>query len=199
MSSAEEDSVLDSEFNTSDEEEDSESQVSGEQSHEVRVMLAKGIKAFSFLRNSPEIQERNENLPTLEDLLKRFKYEYNTLEYEDEDGQSVEEHDVHYVWSCVGYRVELYENKDRHPEDPPYRLRVLHKPRLEIVNTGFLRDISEINQMCDSLEQGDFETGMRILFKVRSHGSRCGQTRSPSELETIVENSTHCSTTDGLD
>jgi hypothetical protein len=207
-------------------EESSDVEESNEASHEVRVMAFQRMMREGSGRNALCVSVSpswNESLPPLEEMPEGFQLETDLLEEEvdereedlandnhtgelDEESNGNgwknfgkdqdEQWEVYYVWSCNGYKVELYGDKD----DPSYyRMRVLRRPRLEIINTGHLHHIQEIHDVCRHLEEDEFEDAMRILFRVYGGGTRDGEERTEEELERVIEESRMRSTTSGLD
>jgi len=87
--------------------------------------------------------------------------------------------DAYLLWSCENYQVEVRPDDDR-----TYRVRVDHKPFLQIRNSGCVPGLKQVLDICRHLEAKQFEEAMRILFARKE-----GKLRDDAALAAVVSES----------
>lgn len=102
---------------------------------------------------------------------------------DDSDTSCEVTYDGYLLWTCANYQVEV------RPEDSnSYRVRVIHKPFLQIRNAGCV-DGRELRAICRYLEVNAFEDAMRILFARYFGGPNDGKLRDQVALTNVVSES----------
>jgi hypothetical protein len=87
--------------------------------------------------------------------------------------------DSYLFWSCENFRIEV-----RPDVDGTYRIRVDHKPFLQIRNSGCVAGMKQVLEICRHLEMNEFEEAMKILFRRKN-----GKLREDAALAAVVSES----------
>lgn len=182
----------------SDDEDESHSDDSNTESHEVRVAVMK--KLGGHIHEVPlKVSADPHAYETVSHFReKNFMPDGSTLEYEEEyDEDEDETHlNVYYRYKVEGYTIEV--RAFDFEEEYYYDLRVIHDG-IRIVNNGHLYATTDVTNVCDLLKNGKFREAMFILFAKYGGGSKDQQPRSPETLEWIVEECEVRTTVSGTD
>jgi hypothetical protein len=150
------------------------------------------LQQYLFLDAVVEIEEVDIPEPDLESYLAE--------DTEDEEKSEHRIYDGHLLWECDNYSVEVRPDaKEIKMGRDVFRVKVIHKPHLQVQNSGHLYDLHKVEDLCHFLKDDQFEEAMTLLFKTYGGGSRNRQERNSEDLESIVSESWVRTTISGLE
>jgi hypothetical protein len=178
--------------------EESHSDESNTESHEVRVSAMKRLEghihaiplkvsADPYAYHTVSHFREQDFMPPGSTL--EVENEYN----EDEDDTHL---NVYYRYKVEGYTIEVRAFDSG--EEYYYGVRVIHDAA-RIVNSGHIYTTADVSAVCRHLKDGEFRQAMLILFAKYGGGAKDQQPRTPETLEWIVEECEVRTTVSGTD
>lgn len=154
--------------------------------------IHKFLEQFLFSDAVIEIDEVDVPEPDLESYLA-----------EDTEDEARSDHiiyDGHISWECENYHVEVRpDSREFKAGRPLFRVRVSHKPHLQVQNSGHLYDLHSVEELCNLLEDDQFEHAMLILFATYGGGALNRKPRGQEELDAVISESWVRTTISGLE